>query len=319
MSLLPSVIAVFALAWCGEDPPLSTAFEVHPRAVLCVATSPDGKLVVTGSEDPIVRVFDAKDRAALRTLEGNDGDVTALAFSRDGTLLAVGDYYKKVRLWNTATWTVTRTLEVGGIVTALAFTADGKGLFIAHKDNAVSRFDLTAAEDAKPRAYTHAFEVCAMVLSADDATLWTGDGAGTITAWSTADGEKLWFRTQGAEVVALALFDSGKTLACGSRGTGVATFDAESGDRTSRFQAGDLEASALAVSRDGKTLFVGTREGPVHALESLTGKDLGTIVTHDSIVTGLLVSGGGTTVVSTSRDASVRVSPWPATGSTKSE
>ncbi|MBL8768960.1 MAG: PQQ-binding-like beta-propeller repeat protein [Planctomycetes bacterium] len=314
MSTMLALVVSLALASAAEDPkPLAEplVLEGHTRAVLCVVASPNGELLATGGEDAVVRVFDARSRALSRTLEGNDGDVTALAFKRDESMLAVGDYYKKVRLWDTATWERKRTIEVPGIVTALAFSSDGKVLYVADKDNAVRRFELDAAEDAKPRVFQHSFEVSAMVLSADDATLFTGDGAGTLTAWDTKSGEANWFRTHGTQVVALATLDKGSSIACASLGVPLATYDTESGDRNSRFQAGELEGSALAVGKDEKTLFVGLREGPVHVLDALSGKDLRTIATHDGIVTALCPLGGGDVLVSASRDASVRLTPVP--------
>lgn len=49
-----------------------------------VAFSPDGKLVVLGSHDNTVRVWDVVTGAELQTLKGHLGPVWSVAFSPDG-------------------------------------------------------------------------------------------------------------------------------------------------------------------------------------------------------------------------------------------
>ncbi|KIJ12155.1 hypothetical protein PAXINDRAFT_171303 [Paxillus involutus ATCC 200175] len=69
----------------------------HARSVII---SPDNKLLVAGSEDKYIRVWNLETGEFLRTLSGHRGEVYALAFTSDsGTLLtASGD--RTVRVWD---------------------------------------------------------------------------------------------------------------------------------------------------------------------------------------------------------------------------
>lgn len=51
-----------------------------------MAFSPDGKLVVSGSSNQIVRLWNAKTGAELQTLKGHSDSVSSVAFSPGGKL-----------------------------------------------------------------------------------------------------------------------------------------------------------------------------------------------------------------------------------------
>jgi WD40 repeat protein len=66
-------------------------------SVSSVAFSPDGKQVVSSSDDNTVRLWDAVTGAALQTLTGHSDTVRSVAFSADGKQVVSGSN-NKVRL-----------------------------------------------------------------------------------------------------------------------------------------------------------------------------------------------------------------------------
>jgi WD40 repeat protein len=74
--------------WNSETGEQRDDFEGHKSNITCIACTPDGKRVVTGSTDRTVKVWDAETGTELLTLDDASVDVWHVAISSDGAFLA---------------------------------------------------------------------------------------------------------------------------------------------------------------------------------------------------------------------------------------
>src|SRR5262249_8488425 len=94
--------------------------------VFCLAFSPDGKELVSGSEDKTVRVWDMAAARERHTLTKHADTVFAVALGRDG-LLVSGSYDRTTRLWNTRTGELVQNVNRReALARGLALSVDGK-------------------------------------------------------------------------------------------------------------------------------------------------------------------------------------------------
>ncbi|XP_018539264.1 WD repeat, SAM and U-box domain-containing protein 1 isoform X3 [Lates calcarifer] len=109
-------VVQFRLASCGQDSHLkiwainkfsSGVYKMQllhtltgqSAPVLSCAYSSDGQLLVSGSVDKTVTVYDAKNAVLLYTLNQHERYVTACAFSPTSPLIATGSMDKTVNIW----------------------------------------------------------------------------------------------------------------------------------------------------------------------------------------------------------------------------
>lgn len=71
-----------------SSPPTLVLQVGHDGPVNSVVFSPDGKTVVTGSDDRMVKLWDAKTGLVRATMSGHTGNVSSVAFSPDGRIVA---------------------------------------------------------------------------------------------------------------------------------------------------------------------------------------------------------------------------------------
>ena len=102
---------------------------VHWQPVTCIAFSPNGRYIASGSDRNTVIIWDEITGTRLATLSGHDEAVTSIAFNADGTRLASGSLDASIRIWDTANGTNLATLRGHeDSVRSLAFSPDGMTL-----------------------------------------------------------------------------------------------------------------------------------------------------------------------------------------------
>ena len=72
----------------------------HYSNIFSVAVSPDGKFIVSGSEDKFLRVWSVPDRKEECQLKGHSGTVFSLVISADSRYIVSGSEDMKIILWN---------------------------------------------------------------------------------------------------------------------------------------------------------------------------------------------------------------------------
>jgi WD40 repeat protein len=229
--------------------------------------------------DQVVKLWDAKTLALKQTL-GPDGQSQphGLAFSPDGTLLAVGDPSKKaIELRNVETGSLERTLDTAQTrPLSLVFSPDGKTLIVfgqivlGNQNGEIS--GAVQLWDARTWTMKHVLKqglyVNTVAVSANGKLL--ASGGDRIQLWNAQTGS-LIHSLEGLEsgTRSVAISPDSQTVAAGGRDGKVLLWDAQSGQLKKVLKApgwglpGGSEIYSVAFSPDGKTLAAASQDQTV--------------------------------------------------------
>jgi len=184
-----------------------------------LAYSADGKLLALAGYRE-VRLMDASTRQQLAILNGHAGGVRAVAFSRDGRLLAAAGGLParsgEVRIWDVAERKLLHTLRGhSDCIYGVSFSPDGQTVATASYDKLVKLWDV--ATEKEIRTYRdHIDAVYAVAFTPDGQRLLSGAADRTVKIWNAATGERLYTLSEPLDGInTIAIDPSGKFVAAG--------------------------------------------------------------------------------------------------------
>jgi len=194
----------------------------HHDGLYCVAISPDGKMLASGSYDQKIKLWDIAKKTELRQLDGHNGPVHDLAFYPTGKILASASGDRTVKLWDVAGGKRLDTLgQPEKDQYAVAFSPDGKHVVAGGVDNRIRVWAVTrmGKEGTNPLLYSrfaHEGAILRLVFSPDGKRLYSSSEDRTVKAWNTKEFTQLWtLKGQSDWVTGLAASADGSALLIG--------------------------------------------------------------------------------------------------------
>jgi WD40 repeat protein len=260
---------------------------------------------VTGCDSPDDGTVIRKDRVSIA---GHKDRVRKLSFSPNGKTLASGSEDGTVKIWDTATWQLVRSIEDRAEkppkVMAVAYSPDGKRLAVGRAGGALKLYDDLGKEfiglgGGQEHVWDIAFSPDGRYIATARAKfvdIWNADTGAAVKSLEVSDSQ-LW---------CVAFSPDGKWVASGGFERDVVRLsNVASGTAGLTLNGFHAFASSLAFFRDGKTIATGGDFVWLH--DATNGQEKAMLRGHNSGSRSLAISADESRLVSAGAAGDVRV------------
>jgi len=245
-----------------------------------------------------------------RTLKGHQGHVTAVAYSRDGRMLASVGNDGILKVWNPVNWSELRPFEsIDSPINCVSFSRDGRLLAGGSGDNTLRLWDTGTGRIVR-ELKGHINPVITVSFSTDGQVLASGDVRGSVRLWDVRAWQELQPALAGHDsaVLSVSFSPNSRMLASGDD-TGMVKLWNTGGGKTepASVMVHKPLVTSLSFSPDGQKLASGNGDGTVRFWDVNSGRILRESEKHSSIINSIEYSPDGQTVAVGSADGTVRV------------
>ncbi len=268
--------------WSMERGGMVQALQTQAGKMWNLEYSPDGRYIVTCSDDKVAEVWNSGDLSAAGPPLTHSAAVNMAAFSPDGAHLVTVSDDGLGRVWETQHWSLETRLETqvrySGGVFAVAYSPDGRWIATGHTDDQVRLWQVQPGSSplAVSLAYTltgHTNDILSLDFSPDGKLLASGSWDNRVLLWNM----------------------------------GTFTLAAEPLEHSSY-----VYSVAFSPDRKQRMLAVGTRKGSVYLwdLDNLREPQVvGLMKGHSDLIWRVAISPDGKTLASSSWDGTIRRYP----------
>ncbi|HVB22188.1 MAG TPA: TIR domain-containing protein [Ktedonobacteraceae bacterium] len=295
-----------------EKMSLLNHFTNYRKSIENVAICPNGQILVSGSIDHTIEIWNLQTGKLEHTLTSNVSPVESISISADGQTLVSGCKDGTINIWNPYSDKVVRTFtdRHSGPVLSLAISQDEQILVSGSADRTIKIWHLQTGRLLKT-CRDHLDSVWSVAINPDGKTLVSGSADTTIKIWNLSTGKLLYTLTgHSGPVWSIAINPKGNALISGSADTTINKWNLStySGQLSYTFIGHSRSVMSVAISPNGRDLVSGSADNTIMVWNlSACGKSVQTLNGHWDAVTSVAISPDGKTLASGSRDMTIKL------------
>lgn len=242
---------------------------------LCATFLPGDKIVVVGTREGTLEVFDIASSSLLATIQAHDRDIWSLHVNPDGKYLVTGSADKSAKFWEfkvvqeevlgtnrrspKLTLIHTRTLKVADDILSIRFSPDGRLLALSTLDNTVKVFFVDTLK-LFLTLYGHKLPVLSMDISYDSKLIVTSSADKNVRVWGLDFGDchKAFFAHQDS-ILSVAFVPNndegnGHHFFSASKDRVIKYYDGDKFEQIQKLEGHHGEIWSMAVAHSGDFL-----------------------------------------------------------------
>jgi WD40 repeat protein len=277
-------------------------------SICCIAYSPDGTKLLSGSSDNTLRLWDIKNEKCLLTLDGHTNWVTSVAYSPDGTKLLSGSSDNTLRLWDAENGKCLYIFHHhSDRVNSVAFSPDGQKFLSGSLDSTLCLWNITNKK-LSTIFKGHGSHVRTIAYSQDGQKILSGSSDKTLRLWDAQNG-KCIFTLEGHTdwVASVAYSPNGETMLSGSFDKTLRLWDTQNGKCIYILKGHTSWVNSVTYSPDGQILFSVSRDKTLRLWDIKSGQCLHIIENFSNSLNSVCCNYNGKSFSIASDDGTIKI------------
>ena len=192
----------------------------HSASITAVAMSPDGIKILSGAENHIIHLREARSGHMIANISAHNGRINALAFAPDGKYFASASDDHLCILWNADNGTEIRRLKGHrNEVKTVAFAPNGQTLLTGSADGTAILWEVNTGK--KLHTITGKYRVNSVAFSPDGKRFLVGFANGEAAYWDYTNKKRIKTISTKERLFYLAFSPDGKQFMAAERGQGM--------------------------------------------------------------------------------------------------
>lgn len=239
----------------------------HGDWVFAVRSMGDGRRIITGGGDNVIRIWDVSNGKMLQSWMAHDDDVHALALLHGNRYLVSGGDDKVLKLWDVETNKCLKQWHTHSLqITAMQAWNNDQGIVTASRDNSVRVWrQFTESAESPDLEFSATDDIIALTVTRHHQHELAIAAAydGRLYVWSLDEGHLLHdIALQVPRLYAVAASPIEGLVVAGGEGGDLHVIDLRNGQHF-RLNARQADISDLSFQQDGKQLVSASSDGSV--------------------------------------------------------
>ncbi|HEX5751249.1 MAG TPA: SIR2 family protein [Archangium sp.] len=282
--------------------------EGHRGWVRGCAVTPDGRRVVSASDDKTLKVWDVETGQELATLRGHEGWVMGCVVTPDGRRVVSASEDKTLKVWDVETGqelVTSRGHEAA--VNGCVVMPDGRHMVSASDDESLKVWEVdTGKELATLRGHVGGVMGCAVMP--DGRRVVSASYDKTLKVWDWVTGKELLsLEGHTGGVRGCAVLPDGRCVVSASNDGTLKIWDVETRRELATLTGHEGWVRCCAVLPDGPRVVSASEDGTLKIWDVETRRELFALKGHGGCVGACTVTPEGRRVVSASEDGTLKI------------
>ena len=283
----------------------------HSERTTSSEFSPNGKLVVTISDDRTAKVWDIQSGQEVTTLLGHQDVLTAVQFNPAGDRIVTASADKTARLWDIKSGReLMKFVGHQGKIQSVNFSSNGRQILTASVDQTARLWDMNSGREMM-KFVGHQGEVNLALFSPGQRTILTTSQDKTARIWDISSGREMRQLIGHRGNISSAQFSrNGTQIVTASHDRTVRIWNSQSGREVMRFKGHKGHVNMAQFSPDGTRIVSASDDNTARVWGLKSGREFLRLTTHQFPVRSAIFSPSSLHIVTASEDNTARV--WDA-------